>query len=118
MLAFDQLAAGVARSGERSTMRQTAPRGPSIAEYFVRGAEIQHPQFTAIGDKNILRVDVSVHDAARVSVGESGAHVAHHDQRVRSRQGNRVSRVEYGTQQRSAQQLHGKKSVVAVAVEF
>jgi hypothetical protein len=61
----------------------------------VRSAEIQHPQFSVIGDEDILRVDVSVHDATRVSVGEGGAHITHDGERVGSLQSNPVSYVQH-----------------------
>ncbi len=113
MLTFEQLAAGVARSGDGSTLRPTG-----IPQQFVRGAEVQHPQLTVIGDEDILRVDVAVHDAARVGMGKSGANVAHHGQRDRPRQGNRVSCAYDLTEKRTDQRLHREEGVVAVAVEF
>jgi hypothetical protein len=113
MLTFEQLAAGIARSGDGSTLRQTG-----IPEQPVRGTEVQDPQFTVIGNKDILRVDVSVHDAARVCVGKSGAHLAHDSQRVGPRQRNRVSCAYHLTEKRSDQRFHREEGVVAVAVEF
>ena len=85
---------------------------------FARSTEVQNPHFTVIGDKDILRVDVAVRDAARVCVGEGGAHVAHDGQRIRPRQGNRVSRVQHMIQKRSDQRFHRKEGIVVVAVEF
>jgi hypothetical protein len=113
MATFEQLAAGIARSGDGSTLRQTG-----IPEQFVRGTEVQDPQLTVIGDKDILRVDVAVYDAARVCVRKSGAHVAHDGQCVRPRQGNRASCAYHVTEKRTDQGLHRKEGVVAVAVEF
>jgi hypothetical protein len=84
----------------------------------VRRAEIQDPHLTVIGDEDVLRIDVSVHDAARVSVGESGTHVANEGQRVRPRQGKRASSVQHMIQKRADQRFHGKEGVVVVAVEF
>jgi hypothetical protein len=113
MLTFEQLAAGIARSGDGSTLRQTG-----IPEQFVRGTEVQDPQFTVIGDKDILRVEVAVHDAARVCMGKSGAHVAHDGQRVRPRQSNSVSCAYDMTEKRTNQRFHREEGIVAVAVEF
>src|ERR1700721_2757097 len=76
ILAFEQLTACIAGGGDRLS-RRFAPHSPSVAEYLVRGAEVQDPQFTAIRDEDILRIDVSMHDAARMSVGERGADSAH-----------------------------------------
>jgi hypothetical protein len=84
----------------------------------VRGTEVQDPQFAVIGDKDILRVDVAVHDAARVCVGKSGTHLAHDSQCVRPRQRDRGPRAHHLTEKRSDQRFHREEGVVAVAVEF
>jgi len=66
-------------------------RQTGIAGQFVRGAEVQDPQLTIIGDKDILRVDVAVYDAARVCVRKSAPTSRMMASALRPRQGNRVS---------------------------
>src|SRR5258708_12660368 len=113
MLTVEQLAAGIARSGDGSTLRQTG-----IPQQFVRGAEVQEAELSVSGGEDILRVDVGVDDAGRVGMGKSGANVAHHGQRDRPRQGNRASCAYDLTEKRTDQRLHREEGVVAVAVEF
>ena len=84
----------------------------------MRGTEVQDPQLTVIGDKDILRVDVAVHHAAQVCVGDSGANIAHDGQRVRPRQCNCVSCAYDLTEKRADQRFHREEGVVVVAVEF
>src|SRR5882672_6969015 len=113
MLTFEQLATCIARRGHGGALR-----APSIRERFVRGAEVQNPQLAVIGNENVLRVDISVDHTARMGMGERGADIVDDGERLRSRQGTCVSRLEHAAQQGAAQKFHRKKGNFTVAVKF
>ena len=80
--AFEHLAARERRRRDRDRALVVELGYPGGVVQLMRGAEIQDANLAIIGDENIGRIQIAVHDAARMGMGDRSSHVPDDGQRI------------------------------------
>ena len=108
-LALEDLAAREPRRRDCDLLLVVKLRYPRAAVQLMRGAEVQNPNFAVVGDENISRIEIAMHDAPGVSMRDRGSDVPNDGQRIRAVQSRRFLRGQHAAQQCAAQVLHGEE---------
>ena len=71
----------------------------------MRGVEVHDPHLAGVGDEDILRIEITVHDAVGMRVRERSTHGANDRHCVGALQGNLMARRQHAAQRQPAQHI-------------
>ncbi|MNS78592.1 hypothetical protein D3C72_1122120 [compost metagenome] len=116
---LEHLRAGVGRrhAAQRAGIEHGLVRVVSRLLESAGDAEVDHLDLATIGQEHIGRLEIAMHEAALVRIGQRPAHADNDRQRLGIRQAREVRRAQHAVEGLPGQIFHGQEDRRAVPVE-